>query len=534
MSRYPVDRIAPSESPSLPVQVWVERVVVNGPPDGGEQGEVPSVLSHWADTEPSREKHVWRFKMKMVKSLLLGSAAGVVALSGAQAADLPVKAAPVQYVKICSLYGAGFYYIPGTDTCMKIGGYVRAEYMYNAGGSFTPFVVAGGTGTYDRTDNTETMRGRIWVSVDVRSQTEYGTLRSYGTLVTTATSPGAATSNAGANRAFIQFAGFTLGWAQSFFDFFSFARYSNQTNYITSDTGGGGWLVAAYTAQLGNGFSASISVEEPRNQVGGVIDLPAATGTLTGGYTNRAAGFNEWPDIVANLRVDQSWGSAQVMGALHRVAATYYGSTVNTGYVQGNGHPGDEVGWAVGAGVLFNLPMIAPGDNISAQFTYAEGATQYNLQRSFNIYDGSGIAVGYTLDGVYNSATLSGISLVESWSVAAGFQHVWNPQWKTTLYGGYAEVSVPNSACGVTPIVALTTCVGSGDYAFWQVGSRTTWTPVQNLDLSVDVMYNNIDSAYGGSTFTGTPAATKPPGTYNIGDQDVFAFILRAQRNFWP
>ena len=76
--------------------------------------------------------------MKMVKSLLLGTAAGLVAMTGAQAADLPVKAKPVQYVKICSLYGAGFYYIPGTDTCIKIGGFVRAEVNFNAGGSFTP------------------------------------------------------------------------------------------------------------------------------------------------------------------------------------------------------------------------------------------------------------------------------------------------------------------------------------------------------------------------------------------------------------
>ena len=73
--------------------------------------------------------------MKMVKSLLLGSAAGLVALSGAQAADLPVKAKPVQYVKICSLYGAGFYYMPGTDTCIKIGGAVRSEVDMNMGGS---------------------------------------------------------------------------------------------------------------------------------------------------------------------------------------------------------------------------------------------------------------------------------------------------------------------------------------------------------------------------------------------------------------
>ena len=65
--------------------------------------------------------------MKMVKSLLLGSAAGLIAVAGAQAADMPVKAKPAEYVKICSLYGAGFYYIPGTDTCIKIGGYVRVQ-----------------------------------------------------------------------------------------------------------------------------------------------------------------------------------------------------------------------------------------------------------------------------------------------------------------------------------------------------------------------------------------------------------------------
>ena len=53
--------------------------------------------------------------MKLVKSLILGSAAGLIAVGGAQAADLPVKAKAVEYVKICSLYGAGFYYIPGTE-----------------------------------------------------------------------------------------------------------------------------------------------------------------------------------------------------------------------------------------------------------------------------------------------------------------------------------------------------------------------------------------------------------------------------------
>src|SRR3989441_8292210 len=71
-------------------------------------------------------------EMKMVKSLLLGTAAGWVAVAGAEAADMPVKAKPVEYVKICSLYGDGFFYLPGTETCIRLGGNVQADYYYNA------------------------------------------------------------------------------------------------------------------------------------------------------------------------------------------------------------------------------------------------------------------------------------------------------------------------------------------------------------------------------------------------------------------
>ena len=78
-----------------------------------------------ARRRPILPRQQMEVEMKMVKSLLLGTAAGLVAVAGAQAADMPVKAAPVQYVKICSLYGDGFYYIPGTDTCLKLGGYLR-------------------------------------------------------------------------------------------------------------------------------------------------------------------------------------------------------------------------------------------------------------------------------------------------------------------------------------------------------------------------------------------------------------------------
>ena len=64
-----------------------------------------------------------------IKSLLLGSAAALAAVSGAHAADAIVAAEPepLEYVRICDAYGAGYFYIPGTETCLKIGGKVRTE-----------------------------------------------------------------------------------------------------------------------------------------------------------------------------------------------------------------------------------------------------------------------------------------------------------------------------------------------------------------------------------------------------------------------
>ena len=253
--------------------------------------------------------------MKMVKSLLLGTAAGLVAIAGAQAADLPVKAKPVQYVKICSLYGAGFYYIPGTDMCLKIGGWVRLEIGQNYNGSLTTGPMAGALN--DRSTNDEVWRSRGYITADARNQTEYGTLRSYIAVGLNANDVANGDVAFNANRAFIQWAGFTAGLATSFYDFYSSPSTAYFGSYPGSDTGDGGWKVLAYTAQFGNGFSGTISAEVARRtavynaQSGGF----ATFGTLG---ANVYEGF-DMPDVVANLRVDQPWGSAQIMGALHRV-----------------------------------------------------------------------------------------------------------------------------------------------------------------------------------------------------------------------
>src|SRR5580692_9951168 len=109
--------------------------------------------------------------MKMVKGLVLGSAAALVAMGGAQAADLPVKAKAVEYVRICSLYGAGFWYIPGTDTCIKLAGYLRVDTTFN-GNIYGQPNWTGDAGQKNRFMDNWASRSRLAVTVDTRTATE--------------------------------------------------------------------------------------------------------------------------------------------------------------------------------------------------------------------------------------------------------------------------------------------------------------------------------------------------------------------------
>lgn len=107
-----------------------------------------------------------------LKALLLGSAAAMIAVSGAHAADAVVaEPEPMDYVKVCDMYGAGFFYIPGTETCLAIGGYVRAEYDYsdfsNSGTSTLAGSQAAGAVVSAR------------LTFDARSETDYGTLQGW-------------------------------------------------------------------------------------------------------------------------------------------------------------------------------------------------------------------------------------------------------------------------------------------------------------------------------------------------------------------
>ena len=518
---------------------------------------------------------IWGAKMNTVKTLLLGTAAGLVAVAGAQAADMPVKAAPVQYVKICSLYGDGFYYIPGTDTCLKLGGYLRVQGEYNAGAGGIP-IGSGGTeapqGRFTR-DNTNDFnyRVRAVTSWDVRQQTEYGTLRTYIRFgvanETPAVSGGGSTPNAFWDRAFLQFAGFTVGRSQSFFDLFTYGgAYSYHNVRVSGDTGASGQNLWAYTAQFGNGFSGSLSLEDPINHRSnaGVIDVTSAgffgfNGVVvsdnafqnqTGGVAGTTAIFGfKVPDIVANLRVDQAWGFAGISAALHNSSGAYYNTINNVN----NGHPEDKYGWALAGGAKFNLPG---GDMVGFNVCYSEGnAGRCTNENAWQLYNNSNsVGVGWLSDGVFGTGTQ--IELTKVWSALAAYEHIWNPKWRTAVGGGYVNVDYNGTAtnlinarlpgagpanCGVVAagatLAAFTPALGNScnpDYSFWEAYTRTQWNPVPQLDIGLQVMYTHHNTAYKGPA--ALTANGSRPAVVNgiIDDQNVWSAMFRWQRNFYP
>jgi Porin subfamily len=517
--------------------------------------------------------------MKMVKSLLLGSAAGLVAVAGAQAADLPVKAKPVQYVKICSLYGAGFYYIPGTDTCIKVGGWIRQYIGVGADGDLTNGPLGNNNANSRLNNNGWTWKTRGYITADARTQTEYGTVRGY-LDVGGSTSGSAGNSAFNANRGFIQWAGFTFGVTQSFFDLYSMPAISYFGGMInpTSDTGDGGTTVTAYTGQFGNGFSASIALEAPRTTDVYNASVTAFTGQVVGATLGNSAAAVRYPDIVANLRVDQSWGSAQIMGAIHDVAGTYYGANP-TAVVGGvNGAPGYTTGWALGAGFKINTPVIGKGDYVGAQFNYSVGAMGYPdagasigqqggsiagapagaaAQRIYGQYTGgSGTSIaaplgnygfGLVTDGVYGAANGVGssIQLTTAWNINAGYEHFWTPHWQTSIYGTYMAVTYGSSAnamlCANEGLSTFTTGVltagvtgCNNNWNHWTVGTRTQFNIDSQTYIGLDVIYEVLDQNNTGVTPVSYGATGTSTGSRSFSDQSAWIAEFRMHRNFYP
>jgi len=241
-----------------------------------------------------------------LKSLLIGSAAATVLATGAHAADAVVYAdpEPMEYVRICDVYGAGFFYIPGTETCMKIGGYVRFDTYFGLSSNIPGFQSGYAT------------LARFALQPDVRSETEWGTLRAYADVwFDWQTGAGAATV---LNEGYIELIGSsgTLRLGKSDTPYTRFLGYGGLDSVldISADVYGNSNGYAfqntneiSYTFAGANGFSAIVAI----------LDNPNT---------------NTWDsNFEGGLSLTQGWGSVGVIAGYDSLAGEWGATAALTG-----------------------------------------------------------------------------------------------------------------------------------------------------------------------------------------------------------
>ena len=398
-----------------------------------------------------------------LKRLILSSAATMILAGAGQAADLPA-AEPVDYVRVCDAFGTGYFFLPGTDTCLKMDGYVRAEMHW-----------LDGTGPKEGKDyNNFSTRARGRVRFDARTQTDLGLLRSHiemrGTIGPAPT--GGYSDNFNIYAAWLSLSNdagtLTAGHHESFYDFWD--GYATDTR-IGLDDATNETNLLAYTFDVGNGVSASVSIEDKwvrrrglavgiTTTAGGLTGIPTTTSAVTGAVRLTNEG-QEIPDFIGNIRVEQSWGKAQVMGAVGRVGGA--GFTAGTGATE----PADnDIGWAAGGGV--HLKNLGPAEFV-AQGDYAEGLVRY-------------ITTGNSAE-IYNSAySASGnLDLTKAWAARTSAKV--RVALDVALAVDFAYASIDHRGL-----------LDKEDYDTWALAGTFEWKPVSGLTFKTSVAYEEIDA----------------------------------------
>jgi len=471
--------------------------------------------------------------MKLIKSLLLGTAAGFAATAGVQAADLPSKkAAPVDYVRVCTIGSFTGFVIPGSDICLKIGGFVRYQYTYSQpqhafyynGGAVGGYSGARGFTIANGSGQTATAS----IKLDARTTTEYGLLRSFADIRVGQASPRAGSGAQGAaiDKAYIQFGPWSFGKFQSFFDFYADAY--NNLGALGSDTSVTG---AAYSFNFGNGFFITAAIED-RSQLGfnnqpvpSLVVVPGGTaGTF--GTALSTSGYRV-PDGVVQFLFDPGsagWGQAQLSAAIHD-ARIAYGTGLDL--VQGGNLGDSKVGWAVQGGVKFNLGMLGAGDSAYVQAAWAEGALSY-IGMGSNAPANFGLSQNVVSNQVISAdgfATYGGqTKLAQGFNVLAAIDHFWTPTFDTAFWGAYTNVNNPSGA-----LFGSLGLVNAPDFHVWQVGTQATWKPAKGITFAGTVNYFNINKGAALQDYQ-TVAGT----TYFVGkkNSDGIQAALRIQRDF--
>ena len=439
--------------------------------------------------------------MTHFKGLLLGSAAAILGASGAQAADLPVvealpAAEAVEYVRVCDAYGSGFFFIPGTETCLRLSGYMQWAAFYRSNNSDGGFAGDPEDLGFDETQEDQfDMRGRFRGRFDARSETDLGTLRGFAEFEWS----GDGTRRGGDDlirHAYVQLGGLTAGITSSQFNFGVVGPtfgdlVGDRTRRLPQ---------IAYTQTFGPGFSITVSAEESdeanASRSGRLDGDPLSTDRnffRDVNFDNR--GRQEVPDVVAALRYSADFGSAQLAGVVRQVENHTEFLPNTTRFPCASPTAADaradptrfacnssdqEIGYAIMAGVKINADLLGNGGEFSAKATYGEGAGNYVVsgRDSFLRFRDRDATGSLTPRDSFD------LELVEAFSVAGGLSVGLTPTITLAVYAGYAENMEEENDFGA---------VGATESKY-NVGATMTWSPVKNLNIAVEAIYGEREA----------------------------------------
>ncbi len=529
--------------------------------------------------------------MTLLRNLLLGSAAGVVIVTGAEGADLPTrKAAPVEYVKVCNVGSIAGWTLPGSDTCVKFSGFITAQFaggnlntQYNWAGTpvysavtgaalpaaistiATPRLLVAASNAQQNTTFFRDATGwstRVNPAFDIASNTAYGPLIGHFDLDIDvsngfdALQPRPINNIAYLNTGYLTWAGITAGVAQSFFSFT--AGGDNFANFFSPDRKGYNEpLLLAYTASFGGGFTATLSAEGPGavGASGGGTQLTGAGGLNEGplGPFNPGSltfGGQRWPDIVGSLHVKQDWGEAQLSGVIHNVNVSANGFDNETvcgpDFASACDGRENKIGWGVDVGVKVNLPSLGDGDDVLFTGAFTQNATWYSglpdgMWAENGQVNGNGQPM-YLADAFFIPVT-NAWAKPTAWSVSTLIEHHFTPQFYVDLEGSIGGINwnSQDGCSGVAVLAGLCSISAVGGplspHAFtWIAGADLGWNPATNLNFDIELTYQAVNQetptgALGTVYNLGEPNQVFVPGAWQ-GDSNGFAGRLRITRYF--
>ncbi len=338
---------------------------------------------------------------------------------------------PVEYVKVCKTYGAGFFTIPGTDTCIRVGAQLRADTVFTE--RFEQTATEGAKVEFDY---------RIRMRLDARTQTDFGLLRTYAQISVADTNGVGGTiagdTDATDHYAFTQWGGLTVGKADSFFAYAPGTAVFSALGRTAPQP-----MLAAFT--IGDSkANLTIAAQEPNSNNGTTFNVA------------------QQPDVVVRGNYNFGPGTVYASGALHQVNPTDARDI--------------KYGWAAAAGVQFR-DFAGKGSTFDLIGAYSEGATAYigagrvrgntydNYAGNTDLRDMSGTATDTKLNTAWNVNGLIVVPVTATVSVLAN-----------AGYLDFNDRSVANT----------------GDATRYTIGAGAVWTAAPGLTIRPEVQYSQL------------------------------------------